>query len=268
MAERLQIIWTPWRNHSELLRVRDWFFPNSASGEQHADADQRKKAFEQVGLTSHASIHKNSQLMDHLPGISMEAPRKPPPRRGINLAPHRSGLDRRKAGRADTGFRHQGVLHHRDISVRPAPLFESLVTSIHTNVRITRIITTIKRFVTGLLDAQQESKYKVSMYTQAQKIGLPALFVDIRHEATHGDMPNLPNLRSAADRALGWLWDDYWKGLEGEAVSITRDGQTLRTQERGAHLVGKSDGDEEEEEQPGGWQKWQGRWTPKPIGTI
>lgn len=219
MAERLQIIWTPWRNHSELLRVRDWFFPNSASGEQHADADQRKKAFEQVSAW---------KLRGNLPH-AVES----------------------------TWLLTEAIL----IDGKPGeqiPVFAIKAS----------YITAISRFVTGLLDAQQESKYKVSMYTQAQKIGLPALFVDIRHEATHGDMPNLTNLRSAADRALGWLWDDYWKGLEGEAVSITRDGQTLRTQERGAHLVGKSDGDEEEEEQPGGWQKWQGRWTPKPIGTI
>ena len=122
--------------------------------------------------------------------------------------------------------------------------------------------------MTGLLDSQQESKYKVSMYTQAQKIGLPALFVDIRHEATHGDMPNLTNLRSAAERALSWLWDDYWKGLEGEAPGLP--GSTgLRAGSPGeARYQSEEMGGDEEEEQPGGWQRWQGRWAPKPIGTI
>ena len=111
--------------------------------------------------------------------------------------------------------------------------------------------------MTGLLDSQQESKYKVSMYTQAQKIGLPALFVDLRHEATHGDMPSLTNLRGAAHRALRWLWDDYWKGLavERDAASMMVEG-------------GMMDGDEGDEEQPGGWQRWQGSWTRKPIGTV
>ena len=119
-------------------------------------------------------------------------------------------------------------------------------------------------FVTGLLDAQQESKYKVSMYTQAQKIGLPALFVDIRHEATHGDMPNLTNLRSAAERALQWLWDDYWKDLERTAASM--ESVDLKAVDAGDHVSEKVGGDEEE--QPGGWQRWQGRWSPKPIGTT
>ena len=124
-------------------------------------------------------------------------------------------------------------------------------------------------FVTGLLDSQQDSKYKVSMYTQAQKIGLPALFVDIRHEATHGDMPNLTNLRSAADRALKWLWDDYWKDLEEHSPALAlpaSKGLRVASLDEAVYQREKVEG--EEEEQPGGWQRWQGRWTPKPIGTI
>lgn len=126
------------------------------------------------------------------------------------------------------------------------------------------IVTDSSSFVTGLLDSHQESKYKVSMYAQAQKLGLPALFVDIRHEAAHGEMPNLINLRAAAERALRWLWDDYWVGLvEREVASVVGCVVGLRTGDEGE--VG---GDEEEEEQPGGWQRWRGRWTPKPIGLI
>ena len=122
-------------------------------------------------------------------------------------------------------------------------------------------------FVTGLLDSHQESKYKVSMYTQAQKIGLPALFVDLRHEATHGDMPNLTNLRSAAERALTWLWEDYWKGLEEQEAALPAGGGLRPAVLDGGICQGEgSEGDEEQ--QPGGWQRWQGRWSPKPIGTI
>lgn len=90
------------------------------------------------------------------------------------------------------------------------------------------------------------------MYAQAHKVGLPALLVDIRHEAAHGDAPNLTNLRAAAERALRWLWDDYWKGLGEGGGEVT---------------MGVED-KEEEEQQPGRWQRWQGSWTPKPIGTV
>lgn len=127
------------------------------------------------------------------------------------------------------------------------------------------IVTDSNSFVTGLLDSHQESKYKVSMYAQAQKLGLPALFVDIRHEAAHGEMPNLINLRTAAERALRWLWDDYWVALvEREVASVVGGVVGLRTGDEGE--VGGEEG--EEEEQPGGWQRWRGRWTPKPIGLI
>lgn len=81
-------------------------------------------------------------------------------------------------------------------------------------------------------------------------------------------MPNLTNLRSAAERALKWLWDDYWKGIEEHAV---KDGLTAAASLEGTRYQWeKVEGGEEEEQQqqPGGWQKWQGRWTPKPIGTI
>lgn len=107
------------------------------------------------------------------------------------------------------------------------------------------------------------------MYTQAQKIGLPALFVDLRHEATHGDMPHLKDLRRAAKRGLEWLWGDYWMGIEGQA-SMKGLVKVAEEEEIRYHREKLHGGEEEEElqEQPGGWQKWQGRWTPKPIGTI
>ncbi|KAK4696030.1 ribosomal biogenesis protein LAS1, partial [Lecanoromycetidae sp. Uapishka_2] len=132
-----------------------------------------------------------------------------------------------------------------------------------------------------LLDSQQDSKFKVSMYAKAQQIGLPAVFVDIRHEATHGDMPSLASLRSAAQRAMQWLWDDYWKGLPEVTTRAQRPeavGKEMMAQEPfdtaglGQNAIG--DGSAEQAMMhgaslvAGGWEKWQGRWDPKPIGTI
>ena len=69
------------------------------------------------------------------------------------------------------------------------------------------------RFVTGLLDLEQDSTYKISMYAKAKQIGLPASFVELRHEAIHGDLPSLVVLRRAAETSLDWLWQDYWAYL-------------------------------------------------------
>lgn len=44
--------------------------------------------------------------------------------------------------------------------------------------------------------------------------GLPRLLVDVRHEASHNDMPSLSVLRLAAAQALEWLLAAYWQRQE------------------------------------------------------
>ena len=48
------------------------------------------------------------------------------------------------------------------------------------------------------------------MHTLARNLNLPASFVEIRHAATHESLPSLAVLRTAASRALEWLWANYW----------------------------------------------------------
>lgn len=48
------------------------------------------------------------------------------------------------------------------------------------------------------------------MHILARNLNLPASFVEIRHAATHEALPSLPVLRTAASRALEWLWSNYW----------------------------------------------------------
>lgn len=55
------------------------------------------------------------------------------------------------------------------------------------------------------------------MYSIAKTIGLPATFVELRHQSTHEQLPSLAKLRSAAHKALAWIWDYYWKHL-GDVV--------------------------------------------------
>ena len=102
------------------------------------------------------------------------------------------------------------------------------------------------------------------MYTKAQELGLPALFVDLRHEATHGDMPSLSNLRSAAKRALEWLWEDYWKGLgrddASDGVGIDEEADSIGTGE----VSQKRDAEMQVES----WARQEGYWVPIPIGVV
>jgi hypothetical protein len=73
-----------------------------------------------------------------------------------------------------------------------------------------------RRFVTGLLDGYQDKKHKLSMFSIAKNIGLPATFVELRHQCTHEELPSLGKLRGACERSLEWIWRQYWSSLEGK----------------------------------------------------
>lgn len=51
------------------------------------------------------------------------------------------------------------------------------------------------------------------MYSIAKTLGLPATYVELRHQATHEELPSLPKLRAATKKALLWIWDYYWVHL-------------------------------------------------------
>jgi ribosomal biogenesis protein LAS1 len=63
------------------------------------------------------------------------------------------------------------------------------------------------------------------MFQRAMDLGLPASFVELRHEATHREPPSLVVLRKASQRSLEWLWDNYWVGVEdlGDVPAIEHD---------------------------------------------
>ena len=60
------------------------------------------------------------------------------------------------------------------------------------------------------------------MYTIAKTIGLPATFVELRHQSTHEQLPSLAKLRTAARKALLWIWDYYWKQLDEDSSDPCR----------------------------------------------
>lgn len=61
------------------------------------------------------------------------------------------------------------------------------------------------------------------MFQRAMDLGLPASFVELRHEATHREPPSLVVLRKASQRSLEWLWDNYWAGIDGLDASSQVD---------------------------------------------
>ena len=61
--------------------------------------------------------------------------------------------------------------------------------------------------------------HAVSVSKLAEQLNLPRLFVDIRHDATHGQLPALPMLQFAAKQALEWLHANYWREQERSVVN-------------------------------------------------
>lgn len=58
------------------------------------------------------------------------------------------------------------------------------------------------------------------MYDIAESVGLPASFVDLRHDATHGPLPSMVVLRRAARDALQLLWDRYWSSIADKSAAL------------------------------------------------
>jgi ribosomal biogenesis protein LAS1 len=80
------------------------------------------------------------------------------------------------------------------------------------------------RFVTGLVDSKLHGRKK-SMFQKACELGLPASFVELRHEATHRELPSLVVLRGATHRSLEWLWGYYWAKIDAPLVSFATNSE-------------------------------------------
>ncbi|RMJ24764.1 Hydroxyacylglutathione hydrolase [Aspergillus sp. HF37] len=106
------------------------------------------------------------------------------------------------------------------------------------------------RFVTLLVDSKLHGQRK-TMFQRALDLGLPASFVELRHEATHRDLPSLVVLRNSAQRSLEWLWDYYWGKADRDAgragpvgcVDGTGDVEAVREAVRGALDVFTGEGE-------------------------
>lgn len=69
----------------------------------------------------------------------------------------------------------------------------------------------VVRAVNGLVDPGQQGLFADSVHNLASRIGLPAWFVELRHDATHNHLPPLAMLREAAQLLLQWYDMNYWK---------------------------------------------------------
>ncbi|KAF7982009.1 hypothetical protein HWV62_30244 [Athelia sp. TMB] len=70
--------------------------------------------------------------------------------------------------------------------------------------------TALIRLVNGLVDPLQSGAYARSIASIAAQLGLPPWLVELRHAATHEDLPSLELLRDAARESMAWLLHNYF----------------------------------------------------------
>ncbi|KAK8101756.1 hypothetical protein PG999_012130 [Apiospora kogelbergensis] len=188
----VQYIHSPWRDRAELLKVRQEFYPSSPS--------QPPTKAEATADTSSAAAAAPLQLQSSSSTSSEEE-------------------QKRHAVWRVSMWMQRGSCPHmvESTSLLTAAILLDLQevrngagSGLYEPVRLA-YAAAFSRFVTGLLDGQQEKQQKQSMWSIAKLIGLPATFVELRHQCTHEQLPPLLKLRSAAQKSLVWIWDYYWR---------------------------------------------------------
>lgn len=181
----------PWRDDSELAMVRDWFFPKHAKQDVFAMAlpgDMRQRAVDKVNLW----LFKAGQLPAALVATASltEA-----------LLHDQEGAENVSRSISDSAM--QSIY---------AMAFARFVNGfVDRDVVRSHISTMASDDVEGDDSVSTAARGESSMYAHAATIGMPQKFVDLRHQVTHADIPNLSYLREMTLQALGWLWERWWE---------------------------------------------------------
>ncbi|KAJ7814152.1 Las1-like-domain-containing protein [Mycena olivaceomarginata] len=87
----------------------------------------------------------------------------------------------------------------------------------------------IIRLVNGLVDPLQLGAYARSIASIANQLGLPPWLVELRHAATHEDLPSLELLRQAARESMTWLLHNYFLPTINPSTVVPPQSAPLRS---------------------------------------
>lgn len=205
----------PWRHESELAMVRDWFYSQHAKSDAFSapPGDMRQRAVDRVNLwlfkagqlppavlstanLTEALIH-DDQVWKRRPGPGQaQGQAQAQATMGVSVQALQS-IYAMAFARFVNAFVDRDVArsHAADLTVLDSDDGDEISTALTTN---TGSATT----TTG--------RGESSMYAHAATIGMPDVFVDLRHQVTHGDIPSLVYLRRMTLNALEWLWERWW----------------------------------------------------------
>ncbi|XP_045159676.1 uncharacterized protein LOC123525050 [Mercenaria mercenaria] len=77
------------------------------------------------------------------------------------------------------------------------------------------------RFVNHITEKGQQGTFARPVHVIASKFGVPEWIVELRHEATHGSLPSLNELKAASCWALTWLRDKFWEPQTTETFGVS-----------------------------------------------
>lgn len=80
----------------------------------------------------------------------------------------------------------------------------------------------IIRLVNGLVDQHQHGTHARAVSHIARELGFPIWIVEVRHAATHAELPSSQILRRAAYQCIEWLRVWYW---DQQAASVLRNAE-------------------------------------------
>lgn len=180
----------PWQDDSELAMVRDWFYPQQVTTDPYdtrAQADMRREAIARVNVWT------------------FKSPKTPPAVLST-------------ADLTDSIIHYEEMTRSCDLnSYRAVQFMFAFAFLRFVNGFVDRDVA--KSATTSLAasedDVDEERPIKAvgesSMYAHAATISMPSRFVDLRHQVSHGELPDVKLLKNAAEEALLWLWERWWK---------------------------------------------------------
>ncbi|EKJ75729.1 hypothetical protein FPSE_04111 [Fusarium pseudograminearum CS3096] len=198
----VQYVFTPWRDRYELLLVREQMYTGITTNVR----DPKQKLGQDASGSS-----EDMQIRQDIDDKETRA------RQHQAVARVSMWMQR---GNCPHLIESTALLMAAMLSDREAATRENAASSAYA-IRAT-YSAAFSRFVTGLLDSHQDKQRKQSMYSVADTIGLPATFVELRHQCTHEQLPSLAKLRTAARKALLWIWDYHWKQLDEDSSDPCR----------------------------------------------
>ncbi|KAK4163532.1 beta-lactamase-like protein [Cladorrhinum sp. PSN259] len=237
-------VFTPWRNKEELLLVRRQFYPHHRHSNNNTTTSTSLLSSSSLITTNAPSSSSNllissssaakgeeaDQLQRNTTTITvLKDDEEEEKRHQDEMRKRRRGLEdieKQKAVSRVSMWMHRGNCPHivESTALLTAAILSdddftggigggnSIMGGSSYSVRAA-YSAAFSRFVTGLLDSHQEKLRKQSMYDVAKSVGLPATFVELRHQATHETLPSLSRLRVAAKKGLEWMWGYYWVGI-------------------------------------------------------